>query len=92
MPRKCKETVRERKRNLISKSEEILKIADTTFMCRLGHSKTALNLFEAQVIPALLHNAETWIGMANKQVKELQKFQDIFIRKVRRPAPSTTKQ
>ena len=86
-----KETVQERKRKLISVSEEIIKIADTRLMSRLGHSKTAFNLFEAQVIPALLHNAETWIGMANSQVKELQDFQDIFIRKVLRIAPSTTK-
>ena len=86
-----KETVKERKRKLISKSEEIIKVADTAFMSGLGHAKTAFNLFEAQVIPALLNNAETWIGMANAQIKELQEFQDIFTRKVLRLAPSTTK-
>ena len=60
-------------------------------MTGLGHSKTAFNLFEAQIIPSLLNNAESWIGLTNKQIKELQDFQDIFVRKVLHLAPSTTK-
>ena len=85
------ETIKERRRKLISKNEEIIQLADTPMMQGLGHSKTAFNLFEAQIIPCLLNNAESWIGITNKQIKELQEFQDIFTRKVLRLAPSTTK-
>ena len=85
------ETINERIRKLISKSEEIIQLADTPMMSGFGHSKVAFNLFEAQIIPCLLHNAESWIGITNKQIKQLQEFQDIFVRKVLRIAPSTTK-
>ena len=85
------DTIRERKRKLVSKSEEIVQLANNSLMCGLGQSKTAFNLFEAQIIPCLLNNAESWIGITNKQIKELQEFQDIFTRKVLHLAPSTTK-
>ena len=85
------ETINERIRKLISKSEEIIQLADTPMMNGFGHSRVAFNLFEAQIIPCLLHNAESWIGITNKQIKQLQEFQDIFVRKVLRLAPSTTK-
>ena len=91
----CKEsiqdTINERKRKLISRSEEIIQLSNTTQMAGLGHSRTAFNLFEAQIIPSLLNNAESWIGITEKQIKELQDFQDIFTRKVLHLAPSTTK-
>ena len=81
----------ERKRKLVSKSEEIVQLANNPLMAGLGHSKTAFNLFEAQIIPSLLNNAESWIGITPKQIKDLQDFQDIFTRKVLHLAPSTTK-
>ena len=43
-----------------------------------GNSLTALKLFEAQIIPALLHNCESWIGINQTH----QKFQDKYIRKL----------
>ena len=48
-------------------------------------------MFEAQIIPSLLNNAESWIGITNKQITALQDFQDTFTRKVLHLAPSTTK-
>ena len=85
------DTIKERKRKLVSRSEEIVQMANNPLMTGLGHSKTAFNLFEAQIIPSLLNNAESWIGITDKQIKELQDFQDIFVRKVLHLAPSTTK-
>jgi len=85
------DTIKERKRKLISKSEEIVQLANNPLMCGLGNSKTAFNLFEAQIIPSLLNNAESWIGITNKQITALQDFQDTFTRKVLHLAPSTTK-
>ena len=45
------------------KCEEILQIADDCIMASLGHSKTGINLFEAQIIPSLFFNSESWIGI-----------------------------
>ena len=48
-------------------------------------------MYEATIIPALLHNCESWIGINNKHLKSLQDFQDKFIRKLLRLAKSTPK-
>ena len=45
------------------KCEEILKIADNGLLVGMGNSKTAITLFEAQVVPAVLFNCESWIGL-----------------------------
>ena len=57
----------------------------------LGNSTSAFKLYEATIIPALLHNCESWIGINNKHLKSLQDFQDKFIRKLLRLAKSTPK-
>jgi len=51
----------------------------------------AFKLFEAQVIPALLFNSESWIGLTNTHISDLQNFQDKFVRKLLRLPPSTPK-
>ena len=86
-----KETVKKRIQGLISKSDEIIQIADSPIMGGLGNSTIAFRLFEATIIPALLHNAESWIGITDSIIKDLQDFQDKFIRKVLRLPKSTTK-
>ena len=47
-----------------------------------GNSKAALKLYEAQVIPALLFNSESWIGLTNSHISDLQNFQDKFVKKL----------
>ena len=47
-----------------------------------GSSLTAIKLAEAQVIPALLFNSESWIGITEGQINDLQSFQDKFVRKL----------
>ena len=42
----------------------------------------AFKLFEALVIQPLLHNCASWIGITEKHIKELQKFQSKFVRRV----------
>ena len=49
-----------------------------------GNSLAAIKLFEAQIIPALLHNCESWIGIHQIHSSGLQEFQDKFIRKLLR--------
>ena len=69
-----KETVKKRIQGLISKSDEIIQIADSPIMGGLGNSTIAFRLFEATIIPALLHNAESWIGITDSIIKDLQDF------------------
>ena len=57
----------------------------------IGNSLGATKLFEAQVIPALLHNCESWIGLNETHISDLQDFQDKLMRKLLRLSPSTPK-
>ena len=82
----CKEsitaTINERMRKLIPQCEDIIQIANTPLMGGLRNSKIAFNLFESLVIQPLLHNCASWIGITEKHINELQKFQNKFIRRV----------
>ena len=53
--------------------------------------RNTFKLFEARIIPSLLNNSESWIGIENNHIKELQDFQDGFIRRVLHLPPQTTK-
>ena len=85
------ETIKRRTSSLISKCAEIVQIGESSIMAGLGNSTTAFKLYEAIIIPALLHNAESWIGITEANIKELQNFQNNFIRKVLRLPKSTPK-
>ena len=54
-----------------------------------GNSLAALKLFEAQIIPALLHICKNWLGINQIHLSNLQDFQDKFIRKLLRLPQST---
>ena len=84
-------TIKERIRKLISKGEELIQIAEAPLMGGLGNSMVAIKLFEAQIIPALLFNCESWIGITPTHISDLQNFQDKFLRKLMRLPPSTPK-
>ena len=45
-------------------------------------SLAAIKLFKAQVVPALLFNSESWIGITEAQINDLQGFQEIFLGKL----------
>ena len=85
------ETIKERVRKLRSKCDDIIQIAEAPLMSGLNKGSIAFKLFDAQIIPCLLHNSESWIGMTKKHLEVLQKFQDKFIRKVLRIPLSTPK-
>ena len=38
--------------------------------------------YETKIIPKLLNNAESWLGINDSHLKTLQEFQDNFIMKV----------
>ena len=83
------ETIKRRTTSLISKCDEIIQISESSIMAGLGTSTTAFKLYEAIIIPSLLHNAASWIGITENNIKELQNFQNQFIRKVMRLPRST---
>ena len=91
----CKEsiddTIKERMRKLTSRVNEIILLADTPMMGADGSSRAAIKLFEAQVIPAILFNCESWIGITETQINDLQGFQDKFVRKLMHLPTSTPK-
>ena len=75
----CKEsitvTIKARIRKLISKTEEILQLVETPGMSCLGGANTAFKLYEAQILPPLLYNCESWISIDDSHIKLLQNFQ-----------------
>ena len=91
----CKEsitaTIKTRVSKLISKTEEIIQLVESPAMSCLGGANTAFRLFEAQIIPTLLHNCESWISIDDSHLKMLQEFQEKFIRRVLRLAHSVPK-
>ena len=66
-------------------------LADTPMMGANGLSTTAIKLFEAQIIAGLLFNCESCIGITDKQIAELQGFQDKFLRRLLHLPISTPK-
>ena len=68
-------TIKGRINKLYSKCEDIVKIAENPLMASLGNARTPFKLFEAEVIPALLFNAESWIGFNDKHFN-YQKLKD----------------
>ena len=86
-----KQTIQERIRKLTSRCDDLIQIAEAPIMGGLRKGNVAFNLFEAQIIPALLHNCESWIEIDHKHIELLQKFQERFIRRVLRLPDSTPK-
>ena len=75
------ETVKVRITGLIGKAEKIIQVSESPLMNGNGNSIAAFKLFEAQVIPALLFNSESWIGITDTYISDLQNFQDKFVQK-----------
>ena len=65
-------------RKLIPKVEEIIQIANTPIMAGLRNSRIAFKLFEAIVIPALLNNCASWIGINKTHLEFCRSFKTIL--------------
>jgi hypothetical protein len=85
------DTIKERMRKLTSKTNDIIMLAEAPMMGADGTSLAAIKLFEATVVPALLFNSESWIGITEAQINDLQGFQDNFLRKLMHLPISTPK-
>ena len=84
------DTIKERRRKLTSKGNDIIMLAKAPIMGADGTSLVAIKLFEVQVIPALLL-CESWIDVSDNQIRDLQGFQDNFLRKLMHLPISTPK-
>ena len=69
-------------RKMTSKVNAIIMLADAPMMGANGSSTAAIRLFEAQIISGLLLNCKSWLGITDRQIAELQGFQDKFLRKL----------
>ena len=85
------QTIKERLGKATGIGNDIIQTCDSPWINGLGNSSIVLKEFEARVIPLLLNNCETWIGITDKQVEELQKFQEKFLISAFRLADTTTK-
>ena len=85
------DTIKYRMKKLTSKVNDIMLLADAPLMGADGSSSTAIKLFEAQVMTGLLFNCESWIGITDTQIAELQSFQDKFLKKLLHLPMSTPK-
>ena len=48
----------------------------------LKNSKAATNFFEAEVVTALLHNCELWIGIMPEHIQTLQDLQNELLQRI----------
>ena len=85
------ETIDNRIKKQKNKIEEIIQLAESPVMSITGNSVPAFKLFDSIIIPSLLHNCESWIGITDKHISTLQDFQNDFIRRVLRVPDSTPK-
>ena len=61
---------------------EILTICGDPRLIGFPTAWGAISEFETKVIPQLLNNAESWLGITNSDLKILQDLQDEYVRSV----------
>ena len=84
-------TIEDRIRKLKSKCTEIIQLAESPAMSITGNSLPAFKLYESTIVPSLLHNCESWVSLNERHIKDLQNFQNDFIKNVLRLPDSTPK-
>jgi len=47
-----------------------------------GNSLPDFKLYESTILPSLLHNCESWVALNERHIKDLQNFQNDFIKNV----------
>ena len=84
-------TTSKREAKIRRASFEILSLVKDYRAQRTGGFKTGLVLWESCVIPSLLYNCLTWIGVGREEVKTLNGLQDYFLRMLWGAGPGTPK-
>ena len=60
-------------------------------MKSVGGMNGALDMWELAIIPALLYNSETWCGITEECIEELDKLQNLFLRVILQTSKGTPK-
>ena len=68
------ETIDSRLPITIDKGKEIFKIGENPQLMRITTS-TPISEYETRIIPQLLNNAESWLGLNDSHIEKLQNFQ-----------------
>jgi hypothetical protein len=84
-------TIEERVGRIIAASHEIKAVLDDYRLQAVGGMMGAWDLWNLAVIPSLLNNCSTWIGINNKQVDRLEAIQETYIRLMLEVPVSTPK-
>ena len=84
-------TIEDRVGKITASMHEIKAIMDDYRMQALGGMMGALDLWNLAVVPSLLNNCSTWIGMTSRQEQKLEQLQEQFIRLMMEVPVSTPK-
>ena len=84
-------TIRDRKGRITSATLEIKAVIDDYRMQALGGMMGGWDLWNMAVVPSLLNNCSTWIGISDKQEDMLETVQEKFIRLMLEVPMSTPK-
>ena len=77
------ETIQNRISSALEKTKEILDICQDPKLLGFPTAMGPISEYETKVIPKLLNNAESWLGINDSHLTTLQEeFQDNFLRKV----------
>ena len=84
-------TIEDRIGKITASMHEVKAIIDDYRMQALGGMMGALDLWNLAIIPSLMNNCSTWIGMTSRQEKKLESLQEQFIRMMMEVPVSTPK-
>ena len=70
---------------------EAVAILEDTRMQIIGGISGAIDIFELAIIPSILNNCETWTGISENSIKELENLQNLFFRMIFQVPISTPK-
>ena len=73
-------TIQKRESKIRRASFEIMNMVKDYRAQRVGGFLTGLVLWETCVIPSLIYNCSTWVGIGKEDVRALNNIQDFFLR------------
>ena len=82
-------TVNKRKSHVLRSAQDIRKIVDDHRCNALGGLVVGLDIWEMAVMPMLIYNAETWLGVSSKTISDIELLQRQFLRILLGAAPGT---
>ena len=84
-------TIKKREGKIRRASYEIINLVKDYRAQRIGGFMTGLVLWETCVIPSLIYNCSTWVGIGKEEIKLLNGIQDYFLRMLWGTGPGAPK-